>query len=246
MRLAQLARKLSLKPGDIQEFLLQRNQTIELNANTRLTDEQVMLAVRHFNPSLEAAIKQEPAPEIIEPVAEIAETEIEKPSDEFELTSEPTEQTEQTGAETPLTEDAGATSETEVIRAPKLELPGLRVLGKIELKEAKKKETPAVSPDETGPRTERPVRPANRERQQRQWKNPLEQQRQREAQEREEKRAREIEAAKLRRTQKYLNKVKSVPTKRVRRDEETESEVVEDVRPAPKTWLGRLARWLTT
>ena len=117
MRLAQLARKLSLKPGDIQEFLLQRNQTVELNANTRLTDEQVILAVRHFNPSLEAIIQQEPpAPEIIEPVLEAVETQVETPLDEFELTMEPTEQT---GAEIPLTDEAGTTSEAEVIRAPK-------------------------------------------------------------------------------------------------------------------------------
>jgi hypothetical protein len=247
MRLAQLARKLSLKPGEIQEFLRQRNQTVELNPNTRLTDEQVMMAVRHFDPSMEATMKQEPpAHEVAEPVDEIVETPetlVETPLDDFQRTAEPTEQT---GAEVPYPEETGTTTEAEVIRAPKLELPGLRVIGKIELKETKKKETPAALSEGTEPRSERPLRPANRERQQRQWKNPLEQQRQREAQEREEKRAREIEADKLRRTQKYLNKVKSVPTKRVRRDEEAESEVVEDVRPVPRTWLGRLARWLTT
>jgi hypothetical protein len=245
MRLGQLARKLSLKPADIQGLLLERNQTVDFNPNTRLTDEQVTLVVRHFQPSMEASILQAPSsPEAASPVAELVEIPSEDPEPTMELTVEPTEQT---GAEAPLSEDTAAITEAEVIRAPKLELPGLRVLGKIELKESRKKEASAMSTEDASQRTtDRPVRPVNREKQQRQWKNPLEQQRQREAQEREEKRAREIEADKQRRTQKYLNKVKSVPTKRVRRDEDTEVEVVADVRPAPKTWLGKLARWLTT
>lgn len=244
MRLAQLARKLSVKPVEIQGFLAERGYTLEFNPNTRLTDDHVLLAVRHFNPAMEASILQDQSPtEIPEPTT----VEVE-PAPIDEENAEPS--LEQIEPSADAAAEYNPESEPEVIRAPKTELPGLRVIGKIELKEAKKKETPPPSSEEADQSPQSPERktpPPRREKPpQRTWKNPLEVQRQREAQQRQEKREKEIELEKQRRTQKYLKKVKSVPTKPVRRTEENEVEVQEDIRPVPKTWLGKIARWLTT
>jgi hypothetical protein len=258
MRLAQLARKLGVKPADVQAFLTTGDQNLELNTNARLTDEQVVVAVRHFDPALEATIFQEPAQG--EPAADGDRGE--QPTVDSDLAkpvSGSPEQIEQVSVPTFENTVDESGPETEVIRAPKLELPGLKVVGKIELKEPKKKTevegdppqeaTPVGDGDtipQREPRQERPPRPVRRQAPPRQWKNPLEAQRQHEAREREEQRARELELKKEQRTQKYLRKVKSVPTKPVRRREEEVVEIQEDTRPMPKTWLGKFARWLTT
>lgn len=247
MRLAQLARKLSLKPAEIHSFLVERGHTLELNPNSRLTEDQVLIAVRKFDPSIEAAILQESATaDMVEPLVE--------PVDLQPVVEDNPEQPD-AGSEQVVSpgDESGIQVQPEVIRAPKTELPGLRVVGKIELKDPKKKETtteateaPTEPSETTDQRPVRAVRPPRREQAPREWKNPLEAQRQREAREREEKRERQIELEKQRRTQNYLKKVKSVPTKPVKRAIEEAAEVVEDTRPAPRTWLGKFARWLTT
>jgi hypothetical protein len=251
MRLGQLSRKLGLKPSDIQTFFGSQNQGVEAGPNTRLTDEQVLQAVRYFDPSREAGFLNETAAaepaEVVSSAAAVHE-DISVPPAELHPVDEVTEQSPIQEEEVPV-EDV-----PEVIRAPKLELPGLKVVGKIELKDPKKKENPEQPAEESpatgGPapeRPDRPARPLRRERpQQRNWSNPLEQQRQREADERREKREQELQREKDRRTQKYLKKVKSAPTKPVRRQEETVVETQMDTKPMPKTWLGKFARWLTT
>jgi hypothetical protein len=251
MRLGQLSRKLGLKPSDIQAFL--GGTGLEAGPNARLTDDQVLQAVRHFDPSREATIFTEPtAPEPVEEPAAVAVAPEQHTEPLLELPMEEVApQSREAEPELPL-EIA-----PEVIRAPKLELPGLRVVGKIELKDPKKKEsseqpageTPAgaeSSPARPAERPDRPARPIRRERPQRTWSNPMEQQRQREADERRAKREEEIQREKDRRTQKYLKKVKSAPTKPVRRQEETVVETQVETKPVPKTWLGKFARWLTT
>jgi len=260
MRLAQLARKLGVKPADVQKLLTTGDQTLELNTNARLTDEQVVAAVRHFDPVLEATIFQEPAQS--DHVGDISEREEQEPVNGAALepgidSQESVEQAIVSAFENAV--DEAPETEPEVIRAPKLELPGLKVVGKIELKEPKKKTDVAgetgqageLKPDgearpEREPRRERQATSSRRQASPRQWKNPLEAERQREASDREEKRKKDLELKKEQRTQKYLKKVKSVPTKPVRRREEEVVEVQEDTRPAPKTWLGKFARWLTT
>jgi hypothetical protein len=250
MRLGQLSRKLGLKPSDIQTFL--NGIGVESGPNTRLTDDQVLIAVRHFDPSKEASILNEVSlPELSEEVIPVPAEQEQVP--EVHAEALPIEEAVQTTE--PAEAEAPIEIIPEVIRAPKLELPGLKVVGKIELKDPKKKENPEQQPAEGVPasppvnpeRPDRPARPIRRERPvQRNWSNPLETQRQREAEERREKRAQELQAQKDRRTQKYLKKVKSAPTKPVRRQEETVVETQTETRPVPKTWLGKFARWLTT
>lgn len=128
----------------------------------------------------------------------------------------------------------------EVIRVAKVELQGLKVVGKIDLPEPKKKEESPVP--------QRELREPRREprREQRSWKNPMEQKRQQEARDREKKKQEDAERLKEKRTTHYYNKVKSVPTKPARRIEE--QTVVEDLelKDPPKTLIGRFFRWLTS
>jgi hypothetical protein len=249
MRLVQLSRKLALKPSDIQGFLAGIYTGTEIGQNTRLTDEQVLRVVRHFDPSKEATILNEaPAPEPPEPAAEVSMVQDEQQAETEQEASLPVvEQLDNSVEETAIE------TTPEVIRVPKQELPGLRVVGKIELKEPKKKDSTEAPTEGSEPkadrseRQERPVRPVRREQpQQRVWRNPLETQRQREIEEREERRRQQLEQEKARKTQKYLKKVKSAPTKPVRRQEETVVETQVDAKPAPKTWIGKFKRWLTT
>lgn len=139
--------------------------------------------------------------------------------------------------ETVVEEEAPA-EPTEVIRVAKVELQGLKVLGKIDLPEPRKKVEAPVPPREA--RKDQPKR------EQRQWNNPLEQKRQQEARDKEKKRKDDAERLKEKRTNHYYNKVKSVPTKPVRKVEE--QTVVEDlgVKEPPKTLIGKFLRWLTS
>jgi hypothetical protein len=246
MRLVQLSRKLALKPSDIQGFLANIYPGAEIGQNSRLTDEQVLQVVRHFDPTKEGTILNEaPVQEPVEPAAEVSI--VEEPAQQPKSTEEAVVAVT---AEAEPVEEAPLETTPEVIRVQKQELPGLRVLGKIELKEPKKKEStdgPVEPAESAEARPVRPARPARREQpQQRTWRNPLEVQRQREIEEREERRRQQLEQEKARKTQKYLKKVKSAPTKPVRRQEETVIESQVEVKPVPRTWLGKLARWLTT
>jgi hypothetical protein len=155
----------------------------------------------------------------------------------------------------------------DVIKAPKMELKGLTVLGKIELPGAKKKETPveetpapepaATEPEPSAepPRTAAipPVRRKNNYREnnktsERPRKNPVALKREREAREAEERRKEESTRQKEKRTQYYQNRVKpSVPTKAARMiDEPLYHSSETPVRDQPKSIWGKFLRWLTT
>jgi hypothetical protein len=248
MRLGQLARKLSLRPSQLVDFLAENNIQTAEGSNTRLADEHTQLIVQHFAPeSLEEIMKpavEEVLQSVAEPVAVIEEPVVAEPvhnAEESVVVSEDKVVDEQ--------------SEPEVIRVPKIELSGLKVLGKIDLPEPKKKEPKAEEESTTGEEQQKPERitPAKskhprREREQRNWRNPLEVQRQREAREIEERRKAEIEREKEKRKHHYQNKVKQVKQpKRVK--PVTENATVKkpvDTRPVPKTWLGKFLRWWTT
>lgn len=231
MRLGQLARKIGVPPADIVAYLKQHRPDLEMGTNSKLDEQLLVTLTRQFAPNLEAEVIQESVVNEVSPPMPVVET----PTAEIEISlpAEPT--TEQTDA-------------VEVIRAPKVELQGLKVIGKIDLPEPKQKETPP--PPEQ--KEDEPVQPVRRSRPQkppaRTWQNPMETQRRREAQEREARRQADLEREKAKRTENYLKKVKSVPTKAVKRYEEPLMEMPQDqeTKPPPRTWLGKIARWLTT
>jgi len=144
----------------------------------------------------------------------------------------------------------------EVIKAPKVELSGLKVLGKIELIEPKKKEKPPAEPvvQDTKTETQEKVRPgrkqipikAKKEPAQQPWKNPIALQREREAREAEEKKREAAEREKEKRKEHYLKRVKvGQPTKPARIfDEPLEPQISQMPEKRPLSIWGRFMKWL--
>ncbi len=246
MRLGQLARKLSLRPSQLVDFLASNNIQMEEGSNARLADEHTKLIIQHF------------APESMEEIMKPAAKELPQPESDSVLEEPVLAQPEQTAQE-PIhvtTEDKLIEQQTEpeVIRVPKIELSGLKVLGKIDLPEPKKKESKpeeeSTTEDQQKPERKSSVKSKHprRERDQRTWRNPLEVQRQREARELEEKRNADIEREKEKRKHHYQNKVKQVTQPKRTKPAKQTSTVKRplDARPVPKSWIGRFLRWWTT
>jgi len=246
MRLGQLARKLSLRPSQLVDFLAAHNIETAEGSNTRLEDDHARMIIIHFAPeSLEEIMKPSVEPE--------TQPEIEQPAEA--LQPEPVADAEpELKSENPVTINDETTpepqGEPEVIRVQRIELSGLKVLGKIDLPEPKKKEPKAEGEGNEELRQERRGKPKHpkRERDTRNLRNPVEVQRQREARELEEKRKAEIEREKEKRKQHYQTKVKQVKAvKRTKADKETGiAKKPIDTRPVPKTWIGKFFRWWTT
>lgn len=245
MRLGQLARQLSVRPSQIIEFLAQQNIQIEENSNTRMDDRHVVLVVQKFAPESMEKIVQ--TPDEIETAEEILPSEVDQPMVDLLPEITPSENT--------------TLQEVEVIRVPKIELSGLKVLGKIELPESKKKDNIQDQVEITtgeeqtdiqkvghAPRKprEKKLKQRREQNEQRKWSNPLEKQREREAREAEERRLKEIEREKERRKKYYLEKVKtSTQPKRVKPSkEESELKVKPIKKTQPTTWIGKFWKWL--
>jgi hypothetical protein len=245
MRLGQLARKLDKRPIDIVDFLAKKDITIEENANTKVEDAHVALVFQHFAPS--ASIGEAPTADIPSSTDTVVSN-AEKVSDvgaDYGSVVQEADNLE-TEAEIP-----------EVIKAPKVALSGLKIIGKIELPEPKPKlaegtiestVAPDAEPKAVSKEPRKEKRNANFSRPQRSSSNPIALQREREALEAKSKREEEIQRQKERRTQNYLKKVKGPqPTKAVRFvKEETEQMSAAELAEAPKTWWGKFIKWLTT
>ena len=235
MRLGQLARKLELRPAEIIEFLATKNILIEDDANAKVDDNFVTLVFQQFAPDREA----ENTPEVDvaavstpdEPVAEV------KVVDENPSALGPASESEP--------------ERIEVIKAPKVELSGLKVLGKIDLPDNKKKqgEAPQENSETEQPREfSREKKSPGYKKTQRSPQNPIALQREREALAAQKKREEELQLKKEKRTQNYLKKVKAhQPTKaaKLHREEAEEMSAAELAEP-PKTLWGKFVRWLTT
>ena len=122
MRLGQLARKLELRPAEIIEFLATKNILIEDDANAKVEDNYVTLVFQQFAPDMET----ENRPEIDVAAASTSDEPI---GDTSEVDEKP-------AASRPASQSV--TDRIEVIKAPKVELSGLKVLGKIDLPDTKK------------------------------------------------------------------------------------------------------------
>ena len=242
MRLGQLARKIALRPADIVDFLAENNIRIGDGTNARLEKDQINLVMKRFVPGW------------VETSEEVAGEE----ADEDFPSTEPV-------AETLLSDDrtsAAAESEVqptnpadtdEVIRAPKVELSGLKVVGKIDLPQPKKKEEPATEenpPVDDGKKERRDDRKpfdANRNRRPRPEKNPIALQREKEAKQAQRKQLEQQARDKEKRTQNYLKNYKPAsPTKATRLIKEDVVEMTpQELEEPPKTIFGKILRWLT-
>jgi hypothetical protein len=233
MRLGQLARKLQVRPNQIVEFLATQNIDIDNGTNTRILPEHFALAVRQFSP--DTLIEDSPDEGVEANVESIQE------SDEVTFSNPSAESS---------TEDVTNVMPIEkgdVIKAPKIELSGLKVLGKIELPEKLKKES-IQEPENP----ERPKEPRNerlsREGKRTSGKNPIALKREQEAREARKKREEDNKLRKERRTQNYLKKVKAPqPTKAVRLfKEDTQEMSAIELQEPPKSLWGKIVRWLTS
>jgi hypothetical protein len=250
MRLGQLARKLALRPADIVEFLAEKDIRIADGTNVRLENDHVNLIMKRFVPGWIETLEVEPEPEeeVVLPKA-----------DSVPLNSEQVITEDQTPPDSEPVQEQGPTDDTnEVIRAAKIELSGLKVLGKIDLPELKKKEdlpkeentVPEEAKPEESKRERREVRrpfDVNKKRYQHSEKNPIALQREREAKEAQKKFLEQEAREKEKRTQKYLQNYKpSAPTKATKLVKEDVVEMTpQDLVEPPKTIFGKIMRWLT-
>lgn len=249
MRLGQLARKLALRPSQIVDYLAVQQIFPEEGSNAKLNDELTRQIILHFAPARLSEIieSEEKEPEPISspmPAEAVASTK-----------EEPLLQVENN---TPAANIDDSSERPEVIKAPKIELSGLKVLGKIELKETKKKsetvasenqELPPVEEKKSEPNRPRKPQPRRKAQEENQWRNPIALQREREAREAEAKRKKEAEQEKERRTLNYQKRVKPVqPVKSSKFYEEQEEQTQINKKPEekPKSLLGRFLRWLNS
>lgn len=233
MRLGQLARKLDTTPAEIIQFLASKNINIENEVNTKLDDESVSLALGRFAPAASAVGEPEPD----DTRALVLPAEIESQPSTSQTAAPSASEVETSSSAAPL---------DDVIKAPKVELAGLKVIGKIELPEKKKKET-----DEVEKATEQTLKPRPKHdsrRSDRPRRNPIALQRQKEAAEEERKKEEERRLQKERRTKNYLNKVKAAPPTKAAKivKEQTETMTAEELTEAPKGWFRKFLKWLTT
>ncbi|MBL3658341.1 hypothetical protein [Fulvivirga sediminis] len=158
MRLMQLARQLGTSQQEIVDFLITHNIQIELHGNSKMPEEYLPLIYEHWTPAAEESLT--PAAEKEEEL--LAETEAnsyeetlheasipEDNSHETETIQEPVV-TQHTTPTPPINTVDDPETEAEkpgvtIIRAKKVKLEGIKVLGKIDLPEPKpkKEETPS-------------------------------------------------------------------------------------------------------
>lgn len=239
MRLGQIARKLDITPAELGAFLQSQLGVEEWGTNSRLSEEQLTRVLHHFAPDQADRFFQ---------ISKVDEPELPAtPEPAAPVTPVP----ESRPAEPPEARPEGV----EVIKAARVELSGLKVLGKIELPEKKKKEPAGDQPEkgaEAGSQPARPPRhrPQARDERPQAQKNPIALQREREAREALRKKQEETQRQKEKKANRYFKAIQQKPVKvtRAARMVQEELEVVnpEPEMPAPKTWWGRFLRWLNT
>ncbi len=248
MRLAQLARKISKTPTEIVDFLATQNIQISDGYNTKLAAGQELLIMQKFAPEQIISISEEISLRQEEP------TVFEEPLQEVPIVIEGDAPVEPSSAKG-IDEVIEKTDSQGVIKAPKVELSGLKVLGKIELPEVIKKasKTDVPTDDREGENNlpnglRKKTNNYQRQDIQRQRKNPIAVQREREAREVEEKRQALAHREKENRTQYYQSKVKAVPlSKSAKLFNEGEMEMsVTELEAKPKSLWGKFLKWLAT
>jgi hypothetical protein len=282
MRLAQVARKLSITTEDIVDFLEIRGITIEKDSNTKLGEDALKLLYKHFEIEEDEEIVQEPKDEsIIEPTSKVEppkedeeaahekenqdlldehkvelkeDVEAEKVEQQEELPSEIKEEKKKSFKTVgELLEHQEDDSDSEmVIKAPKMELKGLNVVGKIDLPEPKPKSVPEQK-EEVKEKSKKTYSKPKQQRAPRRNKKPElspAEIRKREEQKEARKRERIEKEKKKKREQFYKEKVlkpKQIEQKTKPKKKKKVAEEVERIqKPKPKTLLGKFWRWLNT
>ena len=229
-----------MRSSEIVEFLAGLNIRIEDGSNTRIEADHLSLILNRFAPGT-TFTEDVPTPE---PQADV----------EPDVAKEEMPTSQNGDLEPVSSAEESFESKTEfvpeVIKAPKVELQGLKVLGKIELPEKKKKETLTETSNQTDePKQEQRPRQMNKHRtENRSRKNPVVLQRERQEKQAEEEKRKQAELEKERRTKNYYSRVKhSVPTKAAKIHEEPVTHIDEvDLTEKPRTLWGKFVKWLTS
>lgn len=268
-----MSRKIGVGSSQIVDFLSAQNITIEGGTNIRIEQAHELMILTHFAPHLlieekeiepaslpangvteEVEIEVQPIVEVVESDPEVADDAIISQDDyAVEILTE---------QKTDLHLDKMG-----VIKASKVELPGLKVVGKIELPQPKLKEVIATEQKEiTEPEkvdrqeklivepilqkettVRRPPPTHQRRQQDRPIKNPIALQREREAREADEMRKAELQRQKEARTNYYQKRIKPVaPTKAYKIVDEPLENLSTDVVEEPKSVWGKFIKWLTS
>lgn len=265
MRLGQFARKLNVKPQEIAEFLKNEFELeISVHPNSKIEDEYIeaiklffskeekekIVSTEERKPTLEENINEEADPkkhndnqEVIETTEEIdIDVREEEVSDEHELTEE----------------DLNIVDG--IIKAPEVEVSGVKVVGKIEIPEKKTEEADESeeSNDSDSSLNEETSKSRGAERskkpKKRRGKKELsyEEQKKRELEKYEKEKQRKLEQEKQKKKKYYEEKVlkkvkqnnasrKKNKKKQKHKEEEEELSVNQ-----PKTLWGKFIRWLNT
>lgn len=241
MRLGQLSRKIGISTAEIINFLSSKEIAIGEDSNAKIEDEHTAWVIQKYAPELletPSVTIPEEKPRLLELVEmPAAKQVVEAAVGNFAANEEPTTEIE---------------SLPEIIKASKIELSGLKVLGKIEIPEKKKKETSleeiaSEKPEEIERKIRTDRRPSQREYEEHPRKNPIALQREREEREAEKRRKEQLLRAKEKKAQHYQSKVKAqVATKRVKMIEEPLEKIDAPIEVTPTTWWGKFKKWLRT
>lgn len=231
MRLGQLSRKLGIHTSKIIDFLASKDIVINEDSNTRIEDEYVTWITQKYAPQLMAEVSNTLSEEKIDPIIHTALVEEIAPIEEQPTALE-------------------AAPLPELIKAPKIELSGLKVLGKIEIPEKKKTASSQEQPESISSNStstaERKKNP-RRELTPRPQKNPVALQREREEREAKRKRKEKLQREKEKKTYNYLSRVKTqAPTKKSQYVKEQIEEAPIITKKMPKSLWGKFLRWLRT
>jgi flagellar biosynthesis GTPase FlhF len=202
MRLAQLARKVGKNQSELIKFLNSKGVAIEDASNAKVSDVDATLVIEYFAPELltdiTAAMQED---DTLEGLSALPVEVADNPQEAVEGRLEGNRNVVQADLK-----DVALTEKAEVIKAPKIELQGLKVLGKIELPEDRKKDAQkqraAERPKDAKASKERKTNPAEAR------KNPIALQREKEEEEKRRKKVEHAAYQKELRTQRYLNKVR--------------------------------------
>jgi hypothetical protein len=237
MRLAQLARKVGKNQSEVIKFLADNSVFVEDHSNAKVEDTDVAKVMNHFAPAVLAPI-QEPERQS-QALAHEPETTLPKVINELALGDQDVEE---------VSPDAAAIEkQTEVIKAPKIALQGLKVIGKIDLPEIKKKVTD--NEDKQERQVPKGFNQQERRTSSRQGpaKNPIALQREKEEQEKQKKKLEKIAYLKELKTQRYLSKVRR-PIDVYK--EPKEKPLIQDLKPVVKQgvksnfFITRFFNWL--
>jgi len=279
MRLGQLARKYDVSQQQIISFLKEIEPTLDtLHSNSKLNEQTEALVAKRFEILSDTSVEdledqsegasQEIKQNTLEPeVADIEEKEDTKevtpsnleeplPLDEVQKLQKEEEVAIETDQLMELLESEETSvdlSKITLIKAPKKELDGLKVVGKIELPEQKDKteeepeQTEEPKPDRSSRQRRRLVSDEELEERRLKAKRKKEEN---EARQEERRKAKEKKRKKSVREAHYQQKMQQIkasqPKQSLRTEPEPELFEEEEPRPEPRTIFGKFWRWLNT